>query len=163
MSDINNPDMGHDANPSIAVSMKGYIIPVFFDLLFIISWIMIVLKKPGGSGGQGWCGMLAKILLIFQSFYGFLCMHSVAQPWAIVLMLFPAVGFIALSGGNKKWLLAYARPRDPEHPEHPVIPVPLLIPSSFLFCLLTCLPILFSCFPPVHDQPLHVQVQRPQG
>ena len=110
MPDIDNPNMGHEADPSLSTSMRGYIVPVFFDLLFIISWIMIVVRA-GAASGNGWCNCFTKVLLFFQSFFGFLCLHSIAQSWAIVLMVFPIVGFWALSRGNKSMLLGYVRRR----------------------------------------------------
>ena len=105
-------DMGRAGDAAtLAQNMQGYIIPLFLDLLFIISWIMVAMKTMGGNltqgRGGGWCRMFILILCVFQSFYGFLVVHSIHQAWSLVMMVFPLVGFIAFQGNNAAWLLGY--------------------------------------------------------
>ena len=109
--------MGSNAgDATIGQAMHGYVIPIFLDLLFMATWAMTAMKAMGGafsSGAQakaGWCRMLCLVLCVFQSFYGFMIVHSQHQAWALLLMIFPLVGFIAFNGNNPKWLLGYARP-----------------------------------------------------
>ena len=102
---------GDDA--TLGNNMQGYVIPLFLDLFFVISWAMIAMKAMGGNltngRGGGWCRLFCLILCVFQSFYGFCVVHSIAQPWSLVLMLFPVIGFFGFSGNHPVWLISYAR------------------------------------------------------
>ena len=106
-------DMGRAGDDAtLGQNMQGYIIPLFLDLLFVISWAMVMVKKGNWNvKDTGWCQCFCLIMCFFQSFYGFLVVHSIQQSWSIVMMLFPLVGFIAFHTGNKKWLGGYARTR----------------------------------------------------
>ena len=99
---------------SLAQNMYGYVVPVFVDIIWLLAWIMIAMKSMKGSlstgRGGGWCRMLCLILCVFQSFFGFCVVHTIVQPWSLVLMLFPAIGFIGFSSNNTVWLIAFARP-----------------------------------------------------
>ena len=94
-------------------AMFGFVIPVFVDLIWFLSWVMIAVKSMGGNltngRGGGWCRMFCLILCVFQSFYGFCVVHSIVQPWSLVLMLFPVIGFFGFSGNHPVWLISYAR------------------------------------------------------
>lgn len=102
-------DMGRAGDDAtLGQNMQGYIIPLFLDLLFLISWAMVMVKKGNWNvKDTGWCQCFCLIMCFFQSFYGFLVVHSIQQAWSIVMMLFPLVGFIAFHTGNKKWLGGY--------------------------------------------------------
>lgn len=105
-----------DDKATMAQNMRGYVIPVFASLIWIILWILIAMKAMKGtlsSGrGGGWGGKCCRTVLlalcVFQSFYGFLVNHSLNQQISTALMVYPMVGFIALQGNNPAWLLGYA-------------------------------------------------------
>ena len=129
---------GDDA--TLGNNMQGYVIPLFLDLFFVISWAMIAMKAMGGNltngRGGGWCRLFCLILCVFQSFYGFLVVHSMLQAWSLVLMVFPAAGFIAFQGNNPTWLLGYVRGSPPS----------FLIQSTDPFLVVLCrLPFYLPC------------------
>ena len=102
---------------TLSQNMYGYVIPVFVDIIFVLAWIMIAVKAMSGSGlsgvtrdkGNTWCGCFCMVLCVFQSFFGFCVVHTIVQPWSLVLMLIPALGFMGFSTNNRVWLFSFAR------------------------------------------------------
>ena len=103
---------------SLMATMKGYITPMFFSILFVCGWALIFIKTiqgslansgRGGGWGGGCCRIFLMVLCFAQSFIGWCDSFTPMQQDTIPLMVFPMIGFIAFQSNSSCWLVGYAR------------------------------------------------------